>query len=288
MMRGALALLPVICFLATLNSAHAAWLEVNLTSPDPAFAASVVQNRTFLVNASVYCRDPLIIGCGDVNGTVMYNASSELPDTQVNETQGLPFFVPSPAMIRCPSSPLDADEFCNVTWAVNASGLQGTGWKVGVLFNSTDPLVLNNATGNATVSITPCSVGYTMHWASINFGAVNPNTENVSAPGNAGNQYNITVDPNSCPTDFYINSTDLRNVTYSTNVSSSNISWSNVSSDIDAGFFRMSAAPRPFQRDLTEGLNVTTWYWLSMPPVFSGIYNATIFVMGVVKNEAPP
>lgn len=285
------ALLAAAFFLLFTPAAHAQYLEVNLTEPDPAFELSVAQNGTFLVNATVYCRD-LVLGCGDVNGTLFYNSSSSLPDIEVNETGGLPFYIydsPAASMLACPSNPLDPGEFCNVTWTVNATGAQGSAWKLGALFNSSlSPVVADNHTDNVTVTIASCAVDFDVHWASIDFGESNPSTENISAPGNAGDEYNLTVNVGSCAADFYINSTDLRNITYSTNVSASNVSWSNVSSDIDAGFFRMSQTPRIFAGDVGFGTNVTTWYWLTVPPAFAGIYNATIFIMGVVKDSGPP
>jgi len=286
-------ILVAVAFVVLLlaNPAHAQYLEVNLTNPDPAFALSVPQNGTFLINATVYCRD-LLLGCGNVNGTLFYNSSSENPDIEVNETEGLPFYIydsPAASMLPCPSNPLGPDDFCNVTWTINATGPQGSTWKLGVLFNSSFwPIVQDNHTDNATVTIASCAVDYDIHWSSINFGDSNPSTENISAPGNAGNEYNLTVNAGSCAVDFYINSTDLRNITYNTNISASNLSWSNISSNIDAGFFRMSTYPKLFAHGVGFGTNVTTWYWLTVPPAFAGIYNATVYIMGVVKDAVPP
>jgi hypothetical protein len=288
MMRFALV---AIISLFLIPATNAQYIEVNLTEPDPVFELNVPQNGTFFLNATVYCRG-LLIGCGDVNGTLFYNSSSPLPDTPVNETEGLPFYIHGPqatSMIACPSNPLGIGEFCNVTWTVNATGPQGSIWKIGVLFNSSlSPIIVDNHTDNVTVSIASCAVDYNIHWSSIDFGLSNPSTENISAPGNVGNEYNLTVNTGSCATDFYINSTDLINITYSSSIPASNISWSNISSDINAGFFRMSHIPQIFARDVGFGTNVTTWYWLNIPAAFAGLYNATIFIMGVVKDSGPP
>lgn len=278
---------------ASTEFSYAQWLEVNMTEPDTALTLNVIQNGTFYVNVTVYCRDPdQATGCGDVNSTIRYNSSIEQPDTTVSNVQGAsPFFINGSTgnPIMCPNNPLNDGDFCNVTWHLNASGSKGTNWRVGALFNtSLWPTVAENHTDNATISITDCVVDFTLHWSSINFGSLSPTTENNSAPGNSENLYNLTLNDGSCPTDFYVRGDDLRNHTFDRNISVGNVSWSNSSSDIDDGFFRMGYLPRLFSFGALPGMNVTTWYWLNTPAVFAGIYNSTIYVTGVTSGSEPP
>ena len=191
---------------------YLSYVEVELIDPSTAGPNNIIQNYTFLVNATVVCKDG---PCGYVNGTVMYNLSSAHPDTPINTSQGdRPFYIQEPpypalAMKPCPTNPLDAGEFCNITWTVNATGDVNTDWEIGVLFNSSYSDIQNNHTDNATVSIIPCSIDFNLTWSSIDFGLLNPNTYNNSAPGNADDEYNITVNSGSCNLDLYIRGTDL-------------------------------------------------------------------------------
>jgi hypothetical protein len=215
----------------------------------------------------------------------MYNLTSPYPDTPVNTSFGdKPFFVnetPALAMKSCPNNPLNEGDFCNLTWVINASGNINTGWKLGVYLNSSYPEVQPNATLNATVVIVPCVVDFTLTWNSIDFGELIPNTYNNSAPGNSNNAYNITVNPGSCNLDLYIRGTDLANSTFNSIIKVGNISWSNISSNLDDGFFQLSEIDSLLKLNVPENTNVTTWYWLNVPPVYAGKYKGTIYITGV-------
>ena len=261
------------------------YLEVELVLPNTEELNNVIQNSTFLVNATVFCRDA---PCGNVYGTLMYNLSSSYPDTPINTSYGdKPFFVneiPALAMKACPNNPLNAGDFCNLTWIVNASGEINTDWKFGVYFNSSYSEVWPNVTKNATVSIVGCTIDFSLSWSSIDFGELLPNTYNNPAPGNSKNLYNITVNPGSCNLDLYIRGTDLVNATFGSIIKVGNISWSNISSNIEDGFFSLSNVNSIIKLNVPEKTNITTWYWLNVPPVYAGVYNGTIYITGV-KHE---
>lgn len=264
------------------------YLEVKLVQPAPDSITNVLQKSTFLVNATVFCR---VGPCGYVNGTLMYNLTSAYPDTAINTSFGdKPFFVnetPALAMKVCPNNPLNAGDFCNLTWVINATGDVNTGWKLGVYFNSSYPEVQPNTTANATVSITSCTVDFTLQWSSISFGQLIPNTYNNSAPGNVNNAYNITINPGSCNLDLYIRGTDLVNTTLNSIIKVGNISYSNISSNINDGYFRLKETNSLIRTNVPPNTNVTTWYWLDVPPVYTGYYNGTIYIVGVEYGEAP-
>jgi hypothetical protein len=257
------------------------YLEVNLTIPEIDIVTNIIQNRTFLVNANVTCRGA---PCSNVNGSLRYNMSSE-PDTIINVTLGdKPFFVneTSPLATKTCENPMDEDEACSLTWIVNVSGDVGTNWKMDVLFHSSALDIASNDTGNAIISIIPCAVDLTLQWASISFGELAPNTWENAAPGNVDNIYNITVNDGSCSTDLYISGTNMTNVTLSTEINVTNIRWSNKTNDY-AESHNLSEINTLIMAAVAPIINITTWYWINVPPVFAGRYNGTITITGV-KN----
>jgi hypothetical protein len=266
-----------------LNDYCVAHLETLLFIPDTSNITNVVQNKTFIVNATVYCRDS---DCENVYGTVMYNLSSSNPDTPVNTSQGdKPFFINeslSSAMKACPTNPLVKDEFCNITWTVNATGNVNTNWKIGVLFNSSYTEVKNNNTENATVSILSCIEDFNLNWNSIKFGLLNPSTGPTKAPGNDNNLYNITVNPGSCDLNFYISGTDLTNTTLQSKIDVGNITWSNTSNSYSTSY-NLSYSYNVIKLNAVNNTNVTTWYWINVPAVYAGYYIGNITITGV-KN----
>lgn len=255
------------------------YLEVELVQPNPLTITYVIQNNTFIVNSTVYCRNA---PCGNVYGTLMYNLSSPYPDTRINTTYGdKPFFInetPAQATKACPNNPLNANDFCNLTWIVNASGEINTNWKIGVLFNSSLVDVEINHTLNATISIVGCTISFTLQFSTIDFGNLLPRTYNNSAIGNSNNLYNITVNEGSCNLNLYINGTDLVNQTLNSVIKVGNISWSNISSNINEGYFPLSYSESLVRANVPANTNVTTWYWINVPSVYAGIYKGNITI----------
>lgn len=255
------------------------YLEVELVQPNPLTITYIIQNNTFIVNSTVYCRNA---PCGDVYGTLMYNLSSPYPDTPINTSYGdKPFFVnetPAQATKACPNNPLNANDFCNLTWIINASGEINTNWKIGVLFNSSFADVEKNHTSNATISIVGCTISFTLQFSTIDFGNLLPRTYNNSAIGNSNNLYNITVNEGSCNLNLYINGTDLVNQTFNSFIKVGNISWSNISSNMDDGYFPLSYSESLIRANVPANTNVTTWYWINVPSVYAGIYKGNITI----------
>jgi hypothetical protein len=158
-----------------------AYLEVNLVTPPQSL--SVTRYTNFSVNATVYCRDGT---CDNVQAIVQYNLSSENPETPVNTSTGdLPLYIqdsPQEALKSCGDNPLYQDQYCNITWSINATGPENSEWKVGVLFNSTASGINDNHPDNSTITITHCSCDRTV-WdpARIEFGTINPSTSEIPA-----------------------------------------------------------------------------------------------------------
>ncbi|MBD3155695.1 MAG: hypothetical protein GF368_03500, partial [Candidatus Aenigmarchaeota archaeon] len=255
-----------------------AYLEVVLVNPPSTL--SVTRETNFTVNATVYCRDG---SCGNVQGTVRYNLSSVNPDTPVNTSSGdSPLYVqdsPQSALKSCGTNPLAQDEYCNISWVINATGLENSGWELGVLFNSTASGISDNHTTNATITITHCSCDITL-WspAEIDFGTLNPNTDENTAAGNSANDYNITVNEGSCDSNLWIKGEDLTNSTYGTTISIGNVTWSNSTDDYSSSY-NMTTDYSLINMSVGERKRITTYYWINTPIILAGKYtgNVTIF-----------
>jgi len=260
---------------------QAGYLEVNMTNPDPSLTTNLIQNYNFPINATVTCRNG---PCGEIFGTVRYNLTSNDPDTDMNTTFGdKPFFIqetPTSALKSC--GVMYKDQTCKLNWAVNATGDTNSYWKIGVLFNSSYPELQGNHTDNATVSIVSCTEDFSLSWSSIKFGLLNPSTEQKSAPGNENNEYNITVNAGSCNLDLYIKGTNLVNETLNSFIGTGNVTWSNTSNSYSSSF-SLKTTDEVIKLNVPQKSNVTTWYWINVPAVYTGYYNGTITITGV-KN----
>ena len=261
---------------------QAGYLEVNITNPDSSLLTNVIQNYEFPVNATVVCRGG---PCGEIYGTARYNFTSPNPDTPINISIGdKPFYIkeaPANALKSC--GVMYKDQACQLNWNINATGDINIPWKIGILFNSSYPEIQENNTDNATVSITPCTEDFDLAWSSISFGLLNPGEEQKYANGNENNEYNITVNPGSCSLDFYIKGTDIMNETLNSKIGVGNITWSN-NSNIYLTSFNLTDTNEFIKLNVPQKTNVTTWYWINVPAVYTGYYNGTITITGV-KND---
>jgi hypothetical protein len=260
------------------------YLEVKLISPDANTINYIIQNQTFWVNASVTCRNG---DCGIVNGTVLYNLTSNYPDTPINTTYGdKSFFInETPASATKTCGVLLENQNCNLSWLVNATGDTSTYWKIGVVFNSNFSYINKNSTENATIYISSCSVDFSLSWNSIDFGILNPSTQGNPAPGNSNLQYNITVNPGSCNLDFYIKGDDLYNSQTNTYLKISNMTFSNTTNSYSSSYRLLNTYQLLF---FNKGFgNYTTYYWIDIPPIYAGTYTSKIYILGVLSGTSP-
>ncbi|MEM5790521.1 MAG: discoidin domain-containing protein [Candidatus Aenigmatarchaeota archaeon] len=262
------------------------YLEVNLKSPPADYTIS--QNYTLWVNASIICRNG---NCGNVYGTVRYNASSPYPDTPISTTQGAnPFYITDSwndssnvgitNQISCGN--LNQDQVCNLSWLINTTGAVNSYWKIGVLFNSSLTGVQQNHTANTTIHIVECIEDMDLSWTSIDFSQLIPDTPASSnpAPGNSNKLYNIT-NKGTCALNIWIKGTDLQNTSLNSIIKVGNLTWSNYSSEYNPNWASpMSYSYSLLFQALASGLNLTTYYWLAVPPVYSGIYKGNIIICG--------
>ena len=258
-------------------------LEVKLVKPPVVGITQVGQNKTFILNATVYCREG---NCGNVEGTVRYNSSSLYPDTPISTLQGDEPFWTDTNPKACPSNPLEEDEFCNLTWEINATGDLHTFWKVGVLFQASS--ASNNHTKNATVEIAiVLIINLTDHLISSYYlnpdctgqiiSALSPNTTGACA---SNNPINITVDENSNDAaGLYIKGTDLNDTNYQIHVS--NITWCTILNyDTCSQEHRLSHEYQEIISPAPAGTNQPVYYWVDVPlGIAAQSYNGTIYIM---------
>jgi hypothetical protein len=254
-------------------------LIVSLIYPPTSSTTRVDQNSTFNVNATVNCTDA---ACGTVYGTVRYNGSSSNPDTPVNSTTGdKPFYNTSGAILQSCGN-MNQNDFCQLNWTLNATGNFIAGWKIGVLFNSSSAGVTQNHTNNATINILEChDASATIRWNNIDFSNLDPNTTANKAPGNNNQTFNIS-NLGTCTLKIWIKGTDLTNTTSRepSNVipiiGVDNITWSNTT-NISANAYPMTKNYVILNSSFSSNIkNITTYYWLSIPPIPAGGYNGTI------------
>jgi len=114
-----------------------------------------------------------------------------------------------------------------------------------------------------------------------------PNTYQNPALGNDGDTYNITINEGSCNTDLYIKGTNMENSSSGYSLGAGNLTWSNTSNAYSSSF-NMTQAYNPLKIDAAPLTNITTWYWLNVPPIYAANYNGTVFIQGVKSGSAPP
>jgi hypothetical protein len=254
------------------------YLEVKLLSPNPSFITYIVQNSTFSVNVSIKCKNG---GCDDVYGEILYNSSSDT-FSPIPTLQGAqPFFIqetPAYSFKSCFNNPLENEETCSISWLINATGAVGSAWEIKVKVNSSKEIA-ENFTESAILVISSCTLSFTLNFKILEFGEIFPNTQANPALKNSENFYNITINPESCPLDFYINASDLVNLTFNQVIGAGNLSFNNVSNDYSTSF-RLTGEPKLFAKNVLPG-NLTLWFWLDVPPVYTGIYLGNITFMGV-------
>jgi hypothetical protein len=94
------------------------------------------------------------------------------------------------------------------------------------------------------------------------------------------------VNEGSCNLDIYINSTDLVNSTYNSRIAVGNITFSNTTNNY-ANSYPLSYLWQLLKSNVQPLTNITTYYWLNVPPVYAGYYNGNITIKGVLVGEQP-
>jgi hypothetical protein len=206
------------------------------------------------------------------------NAKNFTVYNSTNNTVGAMVLFYAP-LSRLSCGTLNKDQTCQLNWTLNATGTPISGYKIGVLFNSSYSSVTQNHTNNATITIIECTESMSIGWSSIYFGYVGPNTVGTEAPGNDNKLYNIT-NTGTCTLKTWIKGTDLENTTlpYPNMIGTGNLTWSNTTNSSTSSY-AMTTSYTLLNSSLTPTIkNITTYYWLSVPPVYAGQYNGTIYI----------
>ncbi|MBN2101899.1 MAG: DUF2341 domain-containing protein [Candidatus Aenigmarchaeota archaeon] len=247
-------------------------------------------NRTFVINATVICRQGY---CAYVNATVRYNKSSTDPDTNVPVayTPGEAFFMQDGMNTKnCSENPLDEDEWCNITWTINASADLNTIWKIDVMFNS-------SVNRTNTTDMTQIQIGkillMDLSYEVIDFGILNPDGEETLYPAiNSSNMtYNVTVDQNSNDIEeLWVMGTHLTNGTidYNRFINVSRVKWARSylgdNPVGDPNLYNLTLSFDKVNKDtipIYSGTNETMYFWIDSPGgVLPLTYTGTLTIMG--------
>ena len=247
-------------------------------------------NRTFVINATVTCRQGY---CGHVNGTVRYNKTSAEPDTNIvtTYTPGEAFFIQEGINTKnCAGNPLEEDEWCNITWVINVSADINTLWKIDVLFDSS--INRTNATDSTMIQVGKILL-MDLSFDVIDFGIINPDGEEFLYPAiNSSNMtYNVTVDRNSNDIDeLWIMGTHLTNgtVDYNRLINVSNIRWARSylgdNPVGDPNLFTLSLSFDKVNKNgipIYSGTNETMYFWIDAPGgILPLTYTGVLTIMG--------
>jgi len=277
------------------------YLEVNLVTP---YDDTIVgQNKTIVVNMTLYCRDG---NCGNVNGTLRYNKSSPVPDDAVSTVAGdVPFYIIDAVNTKnCSTNPLVRDEYCNLTWTINATGSLSEEYEIDVLLKSNR--TASNNTEDSTIEIGKILI-IDLEFSQINFGILDPGSENQPADGNSYG-YNISVNVNSDDVEhLWVKGTNLTNddsdsldcdvyeqyspyegntTNYPCLIGVENVIWSLESDPAADQKYNLSGNYERVNKDfhiIPAGDVETTYYWIDVPyGIYAGSYTGTVTFMANV------
>jgi len=270
-------------------TAGAGWLEVSIITPPTIPGNSeanlsngyvVGANRTFRINATVICRTS---NCGIVNATIRYNKTSSLPDTAMPDSYSSndAFYVMETSNPQTCGS-LNVDQQCNVSFLVNSTGDLYSLWLIDVQF--TGQSATTNDTDNVAIEISKVLI-VNVTWDTINFGELDPLTTDNPAPGNANDEYIISVHNNSNYVDWvWIKGTNLTNGTQSNErIYVENMKWNKDTVkpyDPPSGRNNITLDYQLLQSGLDSGEEICTYYWIDVPGgIYAKTYTGFIYIM---------
>ncbi|MFB6292554.1 MAG: hypothetical protein ABEI58_04135 [Candidatus Nanohaloarchaea archaeon] len=253
-----------------LNTTKWGFLDVDLLEPPN--DTVVQQNRTFVLNASVACREG---ECGQVALSARYNQSVDAADTLVPEASTRPFHTNNTNTRVC-SPDLGFNQSCFIAWDVNATGNLGSWHLVDANASSTSSYVSRNDSVDHLIQINKIIL-MDLAWSVIDFGTLRPGDRNQSANGNAGYQYNVSFDSiGSSVDDLWVRATDLESNKLNYTIPAENLSIG-LENDIN-NETSLTNSYRHLRSNVPAGTNVTTFYWIDVPfGIYNGGYSGEIF-----------
>ncbi|MCF7910581.1 hypothetical protein K9L16_02830, partial [Candidatus Pacearchaeota archaeon] len=253
-------------------------LNVVLVSPT-GITNTQPQNQTFNLKANVSCLGQNSI-CGNVNGTVRYNLSSSLPDTDIQggDVSDTPFYTielnpQSCGNLNSSNSP------CSLNWDINTTGDLGERYKLDVNFSS-DSEIISNKTNYTLIKIVSPIISITLSngLADVSFGdSLTPGTEDNPALNNSENAYNLTcLHPGgNCNISIRGNSNLKSGIN---EISIGNISWNKINDTLTES--PLSLMYNTINSSLPDSEKQFVYFWLDLPnDLVAGNYksNFTIY-----------
>ncbi len=199
-----------------------------------------------------------------------------------------PFYTTSPQPQTCLN--MQANNTCNLTWNVNATGALGL-YKFFGIFNSSLPLAqkesskVNITIVNETIPTEIISMTLTGYSSGILFGSLNPGTQNNSAQGN-GN-YIVTIDSSTnVDVDIYHKGTNFTNSSNTININ--NMKWHNFS-NVNNAYIMQTSYGTDKIANVLPGTNISMYYWLSIPSgqAAASNYQSQITIKAVKTGNNP-
>lgn len=257
---------------------------LNVRLNEPPSNTIVQKNSFFTVNGTVECVEG---ECGEVSISPRYNESL-VADTLIPEADGKPFYTSGTNNVSC-NSQGSLNGTCSYTWDVNASGSLNSDHLLDVNTSSSFTEVSGNESRDNTVTINN-AIRINVTWESVEFGVLDPGTENNSAQNNSEG-YNISIPENSLKVDdLWVRSENM-----------TTDGWKNPSTDesyvIPANNFFYSLnsfvdTKEPLTNnyqnvisDLSSGSSISTYYWMNVPKgIKSSKYNGSIYFKANATN----
>jgi hypothetical protein len=256
--------------------------KLNVTLLTPVGGNSQPQNVTFTLSANVTCSGSSGDVCGEVNGTLMYNASIATPNQTVSGSgvSDVPFYTIEANPLGCGYLSF-GDTPCGLSWTVNTTGTIGDDWTLGVNFTSNRTAAASNLTNFTTISIIAPTFSITLSnpLADVRFtDSLEPGTNDNAATNNSLSTYNITCgsDLGLCNVSIKGNS-DLQSGSNFLGVT--NVSWSHLNSAATENKLTTSLAV--INSSLANAAVQKLFFWLDIPSAqTAGDYSGNFTIQG--------
>lgn len=200
---------------------------------------------------------------------------------------GTPFYTTSNNPQTCHD--MQNGSTCNQTWEVNATGNIGNSYEFFTLY---EPIthasyIDSNRTEKINITIVGAPteiISITLSGYPIEFGPLDPGTDDNQATGNSLNRYNITINPETTVNvDLYQKGNDFINDGSIFGVG--NMTWS-TTNDVGTSQATTNVYSTPIATNVPSGTNITMYYWLDVPAgKAAGTYSASVYIKAV-ETEA--
>ncbi|MEW6295192.1 MAG: S8 family serine peptidase [Candidatus Diapherotrites archaeon] len=151
--------------------------------------------------------------------------------------------------------------------------------------DSSTGLTFPRVDANAAVNYPMEFVSITLIGFPVDFGSLNPGTNDNNALGNSSNQYLVQIDATTnVNVDLYQKGTDFNYGVETITVN--NMSWNSTNNPLTAT--NMTTSYNLIQSNIAPDTNVNLYYWLDIPVgKIAGAYSSTISIKAVKTGSSP-